>query len=109
MTTATTESAEASPPREGEATGEATQRWMMGKDKVEVGEAEFIDPDGGEYGDDGDEDEDEDEIREEETASAREALAALPASCFTGEEREALTEDGWKEYLKAVKVSAAAG
>jgi hypothetical protein len=75
----------------------------MGSDEIEVGEAEFCNADGGEYS--GDEDENEDEIRAEETASARAALAKLPTSCFTSEDREELTEDGWKEYLKAVKVS----
>jgi ferredoxin len=75
----------------------------MGADEIEVGEAEFCNADGGEYS--GDEDENEDEIRAEETASARAALAKLPTSCFTSEDREELTEEGWKEYLKAVKVS----
>jgi hypothetical protein len=102
-TTTTPQVAEPSASREAEVTGEAPQGWVMGSDEIEVGEAEFCNADGGEYS--GDEDENEDEIRAEETASARAALAKLPTSCFTSEDREELTEEGWKEYLKAVKVS----
>jgi hypothetical protein len=76
----------------------------MGTDKVEVGDAEFCGEDGRAYVDDEEDDDDEAEIREEEAESAREALGKLPSFCFTDGSRDALTEEGWKEYLKAVKV-----